>query len=97
MGGFAVKMLFHITTCFEQSVEINAGLHTHCFQHKYQVVGNDIATGAWRMRATAEPAQRGIKSAYPDVKRSINIGQTQTPRVMEMRGNRNVAARPVGH
>src|SRR3546814_7316290 len=53
--------LFPYTTLFrshlDQPVEVDAGLHAHAFQHEDEVVHDDVAGRAWRVRATAERSE----------------------------------------
>ena len=90
-GQGAVHQLAHP----EQPVEVDPGVEAHRLEHEGQVLGDDVAGGAGRVGAAAEPTQRRVEGARPGVQRRQHVGEAEPAGVVKMAGDRQW--RHIGH
>ena len=72
--------------CFEQGIEVHAGVQAHALEHVHQILGADIAAGARCVGAAAEAAEGGVEAVDAGVQRCQGIGQAHAAGVVKMRG-----------
>src|SRR4051812_44598717 len=58
----------------EDGVEVQAGAHAGLLEHVDQLLGGDVAAGARRERAAAEPADRGVQLGDTGLQRGQRVG-----------------------
>src|SRR5262245_58287227 len=70
--------------CREHGVEIDAGRDAQPVEEIEQILGREIAQGAWRVRTSAESARGGIERRDSEVERREDVRQCGASRVMKM-------------
>src|SRR4051794_16599120 len=76
----------------EQGVEVDPGLDAHLVQHRDEVLGGDVAGRTLGDRAAAELAEARLEGLAAGLQRGEDVGQPLAARVVEVRGQLDLAA-----
>src|SRR5690606_974308 len=87
----AAEDALDLARALEQALEIDAGLVAHLVEHRDEILARDVPGRALRHRATAELAERGLEGAHARVQRGDDVREPLAARVVEVRGELDVA------
>ncbi len=60
---FVTQGPLHIPGCFQQPIQVYAGLHSHLHEHVHGVFGANVSSGPRSKGAASDPAERAFKVA----------------------------------
>ena len=72
--------------CYHQFGNVDARWNAHGLKHENQIFSDHIARGAWRVRAATQTSQGAVKNSHPHIVGGQTIGQSQSARVVHVRG-----------
>ena len=65
---------FQISSHLDQRIQIYAAPIARNLQRVDQILGADVASGSWRIRAAADPGQSGVKVNHPGIEPREDVG-----------------------
>ena len=68
-GQLAADDVLREVRAVDQRVEVDAGVDPHVVEHVHEILGDDVAGRARRVRAAAEPADRRVEPTHAAVER----------------------------
>src|SRR6202044_2184352 len=77
----------------DHRLQVHAGRHAHVLDHVHELLGGDVAGSPGRVRAAAEPADRGVEVVHAQLQRGQHVGQAGAPGVVEVQVQRGVGVR----
>ena len=86
---FLPHVAFKLQARFDEHVQINARLYTRLMEHIDGIFRGDVSLGADDERASTQPPERRIEDGYPLVDCRPDISQSQTARIVKMKGKRH--------
>jgi len=74
--------------CFDQFVEVNAGLNAHAVQHVDEILRREVPCRTRRERTAAEAAHRGVERAHAELEPDDHVGERGAARVVHVHRER---------